>query len=113
MSQKKNASRTAPKFVVRLREGQRERIIERAAAEHRAMNDICTRAIDRYLDQQEAFDQVLVQLQNSMVTKTEHLAMVASAGADKANLLELARLVLEGDPGAHALAAGVAKTGVA
>lgn len=59
MSQEPYNSRNAPKFMVRLRPGQRERITERAATEHRAMNDLITVAIDRYLDQQGAFDLLL------------------------------------------------------
>lgn len=106
-----NNSRSAEKFVVRLREGQRARIMERAQAEHRAMNDVVTKAIDRYLDQQEVFDQVLLQLQSSMVMRAELEEMAMVHNNTQENLLRLARLVLEGDPGAHALAAGVAKVG--
>jgi hypothetical protein len=112
MTEKKNTSRTAEKFVVRLRDGQRSRVMARANTEHRAMNDICTMAIDRYLDQQEAFDQILLQLQNSMVPREQLEEMARVHNNTQENLLELARLVLAGDPGAHELAAGVAKTGV-
>lgn len=66
MSQEPYSSRTAPKFMVRLRPGQREKITDRALAEHRAMNDLITMAIDRYLDQQEAFDLLLAKLQKEV-----------------------------------------------
>lgn len=111
MSQEPYNSRNAPKFMVRLRDGQRQRITDRALAEHRAMNDVITIAIDRYLDQQDAFDQVLLQLQTSMVLRAELEEMARVHNNTQENLLRLAKMVLEGDPGAHALAAGVAKVG--
>lgn len=106
-----NNSRTASKFVVRLREGQSQRLKDRAQTEHRAMNDVVTKALDRYLDQQEAFDQILLQLQSSMVLRAELEEMARVHNNTQENLLRLAKMVLEGEPGAHALAAGVAKVG--
>lgn len=61
-----NNSRTADKFVVRMRPGQRDRVLARANKEHRAMNDVVTVAIDRYLDQQEAFDHLLALIRNGI-----------------------------------------------
>lgn len=52
-------SRTADKFVMRMKPEQRERLKVRAQAENRSMNDTAVTALDRYLDQGEAFDELL------------------------------------------------------
>ena len=52
-------SRTADKFVVRTKPEQRERLKARAQADNRSMNDAVVTAIDRYLDQGDAFDELL------------------------------------------------------
>lgn len=50
MSQKKDYnSRNAEKFVVRLPEGMREQIAERAAQEDRSMNATFIQALKKYL----------------------------------------------------------------
>lgn len=53
------SSRTADKFVVRLKQGLRERLKERAQKDNQAMNEAHNTALERYLDQGEAFDELL------------------------------------------------------
>jgi hypothetical protein len=55
----KTDSRNADKFVVRLRQGQRDRIKDRARADSQSMNDTVICAVDRYLDQGGRFDKLL------------------------------------------------------
>jgi len=52
-------ARSADKFVVRLKQGQRARLKDRAKAEQHAMNDIVVVALDRYLDQGDRFDKLM------------------------------------------------------
>lgn len=83
-----NNSRTADKFVVRMRPGQRDRVQARANREHRAMNDVCTMAIDRYLDQQEAFDHLLALIKNG-ITLGRLTDLVQQASLEGAELQAL------------------------
>lgn len=52
-------SRTADKFVVRLKQGLRERLKARAQKDNQAMNEAHNTALERYLEQGEAFDELL------------------------------------------------------
>lgn len=66
-------SRNADKFVVRLNEGQRLRIAQRARAEQCSMNDLCIRALDRYMQQSEAFDKALKLIEEGLKLESGEL----------------------------------------
>lgn len=59
-------SRTADKFVVRMKPGQRERLKDRAQADNQSMNDAMVTALDKHLDQGEAFDELLRIVKQSL-----------------------------------------------
>lgn len=52
-------SRTAEKFVVRTKPGLRDRLKERAQKDNQAMNEAANTALERYLEQGQAFDELL------------------------------------------------------
>jgi|SRR5215217_7294322 len=55
------------KFVVRFNNaGLRDRIKDRAKADHRAMNDVVNFAVERYLQGADAFDRLLQLVENSL-----------------------------------------------
>lgn len=53
-----NDSRTADKFVVRLPDGLRERISEKAKANHRSMNNEIVARIDGSLDLERKYEEM-------------------------------------------------------
>lgn len=59
-------SRTADKFVVRMKPGQSERLKDRAQADNQSMNDAVVTALDKHLDQGEAFDELLRIVKQSL-----------------------------------------------
>lgn len=85
-------ARSADKFVVRLKQGQRARLKERARAEQHAMNDIVVVALDRYLDQGDRFDKLMDLVERAtqpqtgafVTIKREHLlSLYKSASEDQ------------------------------
>ncbi|WP_288659497.1 MULTISPECIES: Arc family DNA-binding protein [Pseudomonas] len=52
-------SRTADKFIVRLPEGLRSRILTKAYNRHESMNTLIIKALERYLDQEDKFEVLL------------------------------------------------------
>lgn len=84
-------SRTADKFVVRMKPGQRERLHARAQADNRSMNDAAVTAIDRYLDQGVAFDELLRIIERAIkpqagafvTIRRDYLAELALAASAK------------------------------
>lgn len=85
-------SRTADKFVVRTKPEQRERLKARAQAENRSMNDAVVTAIDRYLDQGEAFDELLRIVQQAIQPQTGAFVTI-----HRSYLQQLVKAVIEMD----------------
>ena len=71
-----DTNRNDEKFVVRLKQGQREQVKARAKAEHRTMNDVVTVALARYLEQGDSFDKLLLLLDRS--TEGNHVTISAA-----------------------------------
>lgn len=85
-------SRTADKFVVRLKPSQRDKVKARAQADNRSMNDTMVDAIDRYLEQGEAFDELLRIVQQA--TQPQAGAFVT---IHRSYLQQLVKAVIEMD----------------
>jgi hypothetical protein len=69
-------ARSADKFVVRLKQGQRARLKERAKAEQHAMNDIVVVALDRYLEQGDRFDKLMALLERATKPQTDEYVTI-------------------------------------
>jgi hypothetical protein len=52
-------SRTADKFIVRLPDGLRDRVLIKAYSQKESMNALVIKALERYLDQQDKFEILL------------------------------------------------------
>lgn len=83
-TQAKN-SRTADKFVVRMLDGQRDRLAAAAESESRAMNDVAICALDAYLDGQVRQKALLDALEREL---NHQKALTAELQAMRAEMLE-------------------------
>lgn len=90
-------NRNADKFVVRLKPGQRDRVKARAKTDNQAMNDVVLTALDKHLDQGEAFDELLRIVQRAIqptggsfvsIRRDYLSALVNAAGAKLASTSE-------------------------
>lgn len=62
--------RSSDKFVVRMKEGQRDRVKARAKADNQSMNDTVISALDRYLDQGDRFDKLLELVEKALTKES-------------------------------------------
>lgn len=85
-------SRTADKFVVRLKPSQRDKVKARAQADNRSMNDTMVDAIDRYLDQGEAFDELMRIVNQAIQPQTGEFVTI-----HRSYLQQLVKAVIEMD----------------
>lgn len=63
-------SKEPDKFLVRLKPGQRDALKERAAKEHRPMNDVIVTALDKHLEHGDAFDALLDVVKRALEPQT-------------------------------------------
>lgn len=80
-----NENRSADKFVVRLKPGQRDQLKARAKADNQTMNETAITAIEKHLARSEAFDRLLKLAEQAITAeadavvtiKREHLQRLA------------------------------------
>lgn len=69
-------SRNADKFIVRLKDGMRDQLKERAKADNQSMNAAAVTAIEKYLAQGKAIDALLAVLEREVGNSGKGMASI-------------------------------------